>query len=119
MLNQMFKTLAARTESYSNWASKVNIILNADQDNKSGKCPIYKWSQVDSASFLCDWKYPVLFLSFVIPPDLEELRALVVEAEKMMYPEMDLLLYLRQTVQDAEKSALMAQQLLNGKRQTR
>ncbi|KAK3512856.1 hypothetical protein QTP70_028920 [Hemibagrus guttatus] len=86
MLNQMFKTLAARAESYSDWASKVNIILKADQDNKS---------------------------------DLEELRALIVEAERMMYPEMDLLLHLRQTVQNAEKSASMAQQLLNGKRQTR
>ncbi|KAK2821365.1 hypothetical protein Q7C36_020708 [Tachysurus vachellii] len=86
MLNQMFKTLAARAETYSDWASKVNMILYADQDNKS---------------------------------DLEELRALIVEAEKMMYPEMDLLLHLRQTVQGAEKSALMAQRLLNGKRQTR
>lgn len=37
MLNQMFKTLAAHAESYSDWASKVNIILKADQDNKSGK----------------------------------------------------------------------------------
>lgn len=61
----------------------------------------------------------LLSLSFVIPPDLEELRALIVTAEKMMFPETDLVLHLRQTVQDAEKSALMAQQLLNGKRQTR
>lgn len=61
----------------------------------------------------------LLRLSFVIPPDLEELRALIVKADKMIYPETDLLLHLRQTLQDAEKSALMAQQLLNGKRQTR
>ncbi|XP_060765953.1 lysine (K)-specific demethylase 5Ba isoform X2 [Neoarius graeffei] len=86
MLNQMFKTLTAHAESYSDWACKVNKILKADQENKS---------------------------------DLEELRALIVKADKMIYPETDLLLHLRQTLQDAEKSALMAQQLLNGKRQTR
>ncbi|KAI5093530.1 lysine-specific demethylase 5B isoform X2 [Silurus meridionalis] len=85
-LNQMFKALATHAESYSDWASKVNKILKADQDNKS---------------------------------DLEELRALIVEAEKMIYPELDLLFHLKQTVNEAEKSALMAQQLLNGKRQTR
>lgn len=37
LLNQMFKTLAAHAESYSDWAFKVNRILKADQDNKSGK----------------------------------------------------------------------------------
>uniref|UniRef100_A0A8B9LFS1 [histone H3]-trimethyl-L-lysine(4) demethylase n=1 Tax=Astyanax mexicanus TaxID=7994 RepID=A0A8B9LFS1_ASTMX len=51
--------------------------------------------------------------------DVEDLRALMVEAEKKMYPEMDLLRHLRQIIQEAEKSAAMAQQLLNGKRQTR
>ncbi|XP_066526984.1 lysine (K)-specific demethylase 5Ba [Hoplias malabaricus] len=51
--------------------------------------------------------------------DLEDLRALVVEAEKKMYPETDLLRNLRQIIQEAEKNASMAQQLLNGKRQTR
>lgn len=39
MLNQMFKTLTAHAESYSDWASKVNKIVKADQDNKSGKSP--------------------------------------------------------------------------------
>ncbi|KAI7795195.1 lysine (K)-specific demethylase 5Ba [Triplophysa rosa] len=51
--------------------------------------------------------------------DLEDLRSLIVEAEKKMYPETDLLNHLRQVIQNAERSASMAQQLLNGKRQTR
>lgn len=53
----MFKTLAARAETYSDWASKVNMILYADQDNKSGKSPIYKLQQTDSLSSLCDREY--------------------------------------------------------------
>uniref|UniRef100_A0A3B4E1W0 [histone H3]-trimethyl-L-lysine(4) demethylase n=1 Tax=Pygocentrus nattereri TaxID=42514 RepID=A0A3B4E1W0_PYGNA len=83
-LNQMFKAVGTRAESYDDWASKVNKILKTDQNK-----------------------------------NLEDLRALVVEAEKKTYPEMDLLRHLRQIIQDAEKSASMAQQLLNGKRQTR
>nr|XP_055039906.1 lysine (K)-specific demethylase 5Ba isoform X2 [Misgurnus anguillicaudatus] len=85
-LNPLFQTLTSRAESYDDWASKVNKILKADQDNKS---------------------------------DLEDLRSLIAEAEKKMYPETDLLNHLRQVIQNAERSASMAQQLLNGKRQTR
>uniref|UniRef100_A0A672QI36 [histone H3]-trimethyl-L-lysine(4) demethylase n=1 Tax=Sinocyclocheilus grahami TaxID=75366 RepID=A0A672QI36_SINGR len=60
-LKPLFQALTARAESYEDWASKVNKILKADQDNKS---------------------------------DLEELRSLVVEAEKKTYPETDLLSHL-------------------------
>ncbi|RXN19500.1 lysine-specific demethylase 5B-like protein [Labeo rohita] len=51
--------------------------------------------------------------------DLEELRSLIVEAEKKTYPETDLLSHLRQVIQNADRCTTMAQQLLNGKRQTR
>uniref|UniRef100_A0A672SZ52 [histone H3]-trimethyl-L-lysine(4) demethylase n=1 Tax=Sinocyclocheilus grahami TaxID=75366 RepID=A0A672SZ52_SINGR len=85
-LKPLFQALTARAESYEDWASKVNKILKADQDNKS---------------------------------DLEELRSLVVEAEKKSYPETDLLSHLRQVIQNADRCTSMAQQLLNGKRQTR
>ncbi|XP_046881983.1 lysine (K)-specific demethylase 5Ba [Hypomesus transpacificus] len=50
---------------------------------------------------------------------LEELRSLVEEAEVKAFPQKDLLQQLRAVTQDAEKCAVMAQQLLNGKRQTR
>uniref|UniRef100_A0A8B9LGU5 [histone H3]-trimethyl-L-lysine(4) demethylase n=1 Tax=Astyanax mexicanus TaxID=7994 RepID=A0A8B9LGU5_ASTMX len=65
-----------------------------------------------------DWASKV---NKMLKPEREknDLRALMVEAEKKMYPEMDLLRHLRQIIQEAEKSAAMAQQLLNGKRQTR
>uniref|UniRef100_A0A8C2GUX3 [histone H3]-trimethyl-L-lysine(4) demethylase n=1 Tax=Cyprinus carpio TaxID=7962 RepID=A0A8C2GUX3_CYPCA len=81
-LKPLFQGLTARAESYEDWASKVNKILKADQDNK-------------------------------------KLRSLVVEAEKKSYPETDLLSHLRQVIQNADRCTSMAQQLLNGKRQTR
>uniref|UniRef100_A0A673HEG1 [histone H3]-trimethyl-L-lysine(4) demethylase n=1 Tax=Sinocyclocheilus rhinocerous TaxID=307959 RepID=A0A673HEG1_9TELE len=84
-LKPLFQALTARAESYEDWASKVNKILKADQDNKN----------------------------------LEELHSLVVEAEKKSYPETDLLSHLRQVIQNADRCTSMAQQLLNGKRQTR
>uniref|UniRef100_A0A8C2F1A3 [histone H3]-trimethyl-L-lysine(4) demethylase n=1 Tax=Cyprinus carpio TaxID=7962 RepID=A0A8C2F1A3_CYPCA len=84
-LKPLFQALTARAESYEDWASKVNKILKADQDNKN----------------------------------MEELRSLVVEAEKKSYPETDLLSHLRQVIQNADRCTSMAQQLLNGKRQTR
>uniref|UniRef100_A0A672QHZ6 [histone H3]-trimethyl-L-lysine(4) demethylase n=1 Tax=Sinocyclocheilus grahami TaxID=75366 RepID=A0A672QHZ6_SINGR len=84
-LDDRSNALTARAESYEDWASKVNKILKADQDNKN----------------------------------LEELRSLVVEAEKKTYPETDLLSHLCQVIQNADRCTSMAQQLLNGKRQTR
>uniref|UniRef100_A0A671PES2 [histone H3]-trimethyl-L-lysine(4) demethylase n=1 Tax=Sinocyclocheilus anshuiensis TaxID=1608454 RepID=A0A671PES2_9TELE len=84
-LDDRSNALTARAESYEDWASKVNKILKADQDDKN----------------------------------LEELRSLVVEAEKKTYPETDLLSHLCQVIQNADRCTSMAQQLLNGKRQTR
>uniref|UniRef100_A0A8C8EGT3 [histone H3]-trimethyl-L-lysine(4) demethylase n=1 Tax=Oncorhynchus tshawytscha TaxID=74940 RepID=A0A8C8EGT3_ONCTS len=49
---------------------------------------------------------------------LEELRSLVVEAEVKRFPQSDLLRQLRTVTLDAEKCAVVAQQLLIGKRQT-
>ena len=53
------------------------------------------------------------------PAGLEELRSLVEQAEAGAYPKTDLQRQLRALTLDAEKCASMAQQLLNGKRQTR
>ncbi|XP_036386380.1 lysine (K)-specific demethylase 5Ba [Megalops cyprinoides] len=50
---------------------------------------------------------------------LAEFRALIQESEAKMFPDNDLLRHLRLVTQDAEKCASVAQQLLNGKRQTR
>uniref|UniRef100_A0A7N6BMC8 [histone H3]-trimethyl-L-lysine(4) demethylase n=1 Tax=Anabas testudineus TaxID=64144 RepID=A0A7N6BMC8_ANATE len=46
-------------------------------------------------------------------------RALIVESESKLFPDNDLLRRLRLVTQDAEKCSSVAQQLLNGKRQTR
>uniref|UniRef100_H3AVW4 Guanine nucleotide exchange factor MSS4 n=1 Tax=Latimeria chalumnae TaxID=7897 RepID=H3AVW4_LATCH len=50
---------------------------------------------------------------------LLEFRALIEESERKSFPDNDLLRHLRLITQDAEKCASVAQQLLNGKRQTR
>lgn len=46
-------------------------------------------------------------------------KALIEESEIRKFPDNDLLRHLRLVTQDAEKCASVAQQLLNGKRQTR
>ncbi|XP_059542839.1 lysine-specific demethylase 5B-like [Myotis daubentonii] len=50
---------------------------------------------------------------------LPSLKALIEESEMKKFPDNDLLRHLRLVTQDAEKCASVAQQLLNGKRQTR
>ncbi|XP_054568880.1 lysine-specific demethylase 5B isoform X1 [Eptesicus fuscus] len=50
---------------------------------------------------------------------LASLKALIEESETKKFPDNDLLRHLRLVTQDAEKCASVAQQLLNGKRQTR
>ncbi|XP_036210565.1 lysine-specific demethylase 5B isoform X1 [Myotis myotis] len=50
---------------------------------------------------------------------LASLKALIEESEMKKFPDNDLLRHLRLVTQDAEKCASVAQQLLNGKRQTR
>lgn len=50
---------------------------------------------------------------------LVSLKALIEESEMKKFPDNDLLRHLRLVTQDAEKCATVAQQLLNGKRQTR
>uniref|UniRef100_A0AAY4EXQ5 [histone H3]-trimethyl-L-lysine(4) demethylase n=1 Tax=Denticeps clupeoides TaxID=299321 RepID=A0AAY4EXQ5_9TELE len=51
--------------------------------------------------------------------DLDEFRSRIAESERKMFPDSELLHHLRLVTQEAEKSAAVAQQLLNGKRQTR
>lgn len=50
---------------------------------------------------------------------LTSFKALIEESEMRKFPDNDLLRHLRLVTQDAEKCASVAQQLLNGKRQTR
>lgn len=53
------------------------------------------------------------------PPGLISFKALIEESEMKKFPDNDLLRHLRLVTQDADKCASVAQQLLNGKRQTR
>ena len=50
---------------------------------------------------------------------LDELHSLVEQAETKAFPHTSLLDQLRTVTSEADKVAVMAQQLLNGKRQTR
>lgn len=53
------------------------------------------------------------------PTGLISFKALIEESEMKKFPDNDLLRHLRLVTQDADKCASVAQQLLNGKRQTR
>ncbi|KAJ3602372.1 hypothetical protein NHX12_030129, partial [Muraenolepis orangiensis] len=86
MLHLMMAAVKHRAESYKNWISSVQDILETKLNKKRG---------------------------------LEELRSLVEQVEAQSFPKTDLLRQLRALTLDAEKCASMAQQLLNGKRQTR
>lgn len=55
----------------------------------------------------------------VLSSGLPVFRTLLAESESKLFPDNDLLRRLRLVTQDAEKCSSVAQQLLNGKRQTR
>lgn len=57
--------------------------------------------------------------TFSLSLGLASFKALIEESEIKKFPDNDLLRHLRLVTQDAEKCASVAQQLLNGKRQTR
>ncbi len=58
-------------------------------------------------------------ISLSIAVDVTVFRTLLEESEEKSFPGNDLLRQLRLVTQDAEKCSSVAQQLLNGKRQTR
>lgn len=58
-------------------------------------------------------------ITFSLFLGLVSFKALIEESEMKKFPDNDLLRHLRLVTQDAEKCASVAQQLLNGKRQTR
>lgn len=58
-------------------------------------------------------------MTFSLSLGLASFKALIEESEMKKFPDNDLLRHLRLVTQDAEKCASVAQQLLNGKRQTR
>lgn len=55
----------------------------------------------------------------VLSSGLPVFRSLLAESESKLFPDNDLLRRLRMVTQDGEKCSSVAQQLLNGKRQTR
>uniref|UniRef100_A0A672JMB7 [histone H3]-trimethyl-L-lysine(4) demethylase n=1 Tax=Salarias fasciatus TaxID=181472 RepID=A0A672JMB7_SALFA len=88
-LDELYPMMAAvilRAESYKNWLSNVEDIVENKGNKKRG---------------------------------LEELHSLVEQAETKAFPQASLLDQLRKITSEADKVAVMAQQLLNGKRQTR
>uniref|UniRef100_A0A8B9CH41 [histone H3]-trimethyl-L-lysine(4) demethylase n=1 Tax=Anser brachyrhynchus TaxID=132585 RepID=A0A8B9CH41_9AVES len=90
-LYPMMNALKMRAESYNEWASNVNEALEAKINNKRSKNLTFCLQNVT----------------------LKE------ESEMKKFPDNDLLRHLRLVTQDADKCASVAQQLLNGKRQTR
>ncbi|KAM8917773.1 lysine (K)-specific demethylase 5Ba [Spinachia spinachia] len=85
-LYPMMESVKLRAESYKEWLSSVQDILENKGDKKRS---------------------------------LEELHSLVEQSETKAFPQISLLEQLRAVASEADKVAAMAQQLLNGKRQTR
>lgn len=85
-LYPMKASVSLRAESYKEWVSDVQDIVENKESKKRG---------------------------------LEELHTLVEQAETKVFPQTSLLDQLRVVTSEADKVAVMAQQLLNGKRQTR
>ncbi|XP_023142903.1 lysine (K)-specific demethylase 5Ba isoform X1 [Amphiprion ocellaris] len=88
-LDELYPVMASvklRAESYKNWVSSVQDIVENKGNKKRG---------------------------------LEELHSLMEQAETKAFPQTSLLDQLRTVTLEADKVAVMAQQLLNGKRQTR
>uniref|UniRef100_A0A8D3CA95 [histone H3]-trimethyl-L-lysine(4) demethylase n=1 Tax=Scophthalmus maximus TaxID=52904 RepID=A0A8D3CA95_SCOMX len=85
-LYPMMASVTLRAESYKDWLSNVQEILENKGNKKRG---------------------------------LEELHSLVEQAETKAFPQTSLQEQLRTVTTEADKVAVMAQQLLNGKRQTR
>uniref|UniRef100_A0A4W4DZ33 [histone H3]-trimethyl-L-lysine(4) demethylase n=1 Tax=Electrophorus electricus TaxID=8005 RepID=A0A4W4DZ33_ELEEL len=89
-LYPMMNAVKQRAEEYDGWASHVAEILEAKLDKKR--------SELD---YLCVF------------------RSLIEESDVKGFPDNDLLRHLRMVTQDADRCSSVAQQLLNGKRQTR
>ncbi|XP_014899908.1 lysine (K)-specific demethylase 5Ba [Poecilia latipinna] len=85
-LYPLMESVKLRSESYKEWLSAVEDIVENKGAKKKG---------------------------------LEELHSLVEQAETKAFPKISLLDQLRTVTSEADKVAVMAQQLLNGKRQTR
>lgn len=68
---------------------------------------------------MTDRKLVECFKTIFFWSGLEELHSLVEQAETKAFPKSSLVDQLRSITTEADKVAVMAQQLLNGKRQTR
>ncbi|XP_066559598.1 lysine (K)-specific demethylase 5Ba isoform X3 [Amia ocellicauda] len=106
-LYPMMNAIKLRAESYDDWASHVTEILEAKMDKKR---------IIRTQPVVCRRSYRAGRLPLT---GLDEFRSLIEESEMKKFPDNDLLRHLRLVTQDAEKCASVAQQLLNGKRQTR
>ena len=131
----MMAAVKHRAESFKNWVASVQDILETKANKKRGQSttapPLspsrrstFKPSEQAPPSQLayCVLSHEPFLTSLCLPSPpagLEELRSLVEQAEAGAYPKTGLQRQLRALTLDAEKCASMAQQLLNGKRQTR
>ncbi|CAJ0946692.1 unnamed protein product [Ranitomeya imitator] len=118
-LYPMMNAVKFRAESYDNWASEV---IDALKISGSKKVASRITPMVLCPPMIGSEKKILRFQSFTLScycVGLSCLRKLVDESESKKFPDNDLLRHLQAVVQDAEKCGALAQQLLNGKRQTR
>lgn len=125
-LDELYPMMAAvklRAESYKEWLCAVQGILGKKENHKRGEIHSTTvglfWSKLGTdfwtvcAIFGCAKRMVFVRLG------LEELHSLVEQAETKGFPQTTLLDKLRAVAVEANKVAVVAQQLLNGKRQTR
>lgn len=111
----MMNAVKKRAELYDDWASLVMETLEAKLEKKKGKYQTQKKKKKNLRNFLIR----EIYQSCIYFSGLPVFRSLLAESESKTFPDNDLLRRLRMVTQDAEKCSSVAQQLLNGKRQTR
>lgn len=108
----MMSAVKKRAELYDDWASLVVETLEAKLEKKKG------WKKKTPKNVMKLFKMSDLLIKYLLS-GLPVFRSLLAESESKTFPDNDLLRRLRLVTQDAEKCSSVAQQLLNGKRQTR
>lgn len=119
-LYSMRASVTLRVESYKKWLFDMQDVLENKSSKKRGLWGKRQRQETlsvsPSSAFALLLKMPYCFCFWLA---LEELHSLVDQAETMAFPHTNLLDQLRVVTAEADKVAVMAQQLLNGKRQTR
>lgn len=117
-LYSMKALVTLRAESYKDWLCSVQEILGNKGNKKRGQ-KVKIMLTVNCFGFFFFWNHFLILSLITFWSGLEELHSLLEQIETAAFPKTSLADQLRIVTAEADKVAVMAQQLLNGKRQTR